>query len=131
MAIIDLNIKCLIVQLWNIKDWLEDLLGWLQGNARRVHERGCVGNGYFGKLSKFGLALLWCIIIVLIFVYIHAIILGILLLWYISDDWIFHNMLALILFLICRRLQHKYDCTFWVIFMVGCFSCNCWTGYVL
>ena len=93
MAIIDLNMKCLIVQLWNIKDWLEDLLGWLQGNARRVHERGCGGNGYFGKLSKIGLApLLWCIIIVLIFVYIHAIILGILLLWYISDDWIFHNV---------------------------------------
>uniref|UniRef100_K3YQT1 S-acyltransferase n=1 Tax=Setaria italica TaxID=4555 RepID=K3YQT1_SETIT len=47
------------------------------GNARRVHERGCGGNGYFRKLSKFGLApLLWCIIIALIFVYTHSIILG-------------------------------------------------------
>ncbi|CAN6237356.1 unnamed protein product [Urochloa humidicola] len=46
-------------------------------NARRVHERGCGGNGYFVKLSKFGLApLLWCIIIALILVYIHSIILG-------------------------------------------------------
>uniref|UniRef100_A0A0E0CGT5 protein S-acyltransferase n=1 Tax=Oryza meridionalis TaxID=40149 RepID=A0A0E0CGT5_9ORYZ len=32
------------------------------GNARRVHERGCGGNSYFGKLSKLGLApLLWFI----------------------------------------------------------------------
>ncbi|CAL5059892.1 unnamed protein product [Urochloa decumbens] len=46
-------------------------------NARRVHERGCGGNSYFVKLSKFGLApLLWCIIIALIFVYMHSIILG-------------------------------------------------------
>ncbi|CAN6230604.1 unnamed protein product [Urochloa humidicola] len=46
-------------------------------NARRVHERGCGGNGYFVKLSKFGLApLLWCISIALIFVYVHSIILG-------------------------------------------------------
>ncbi|CAL5023585.1 unnamed protein product [Urochloa decumbens] len=45
-------------------------------NARRVHERGCGGNSYFVKLSKFGLApLLWCIIIALIFVYMHSIIL--------------------------------------------------------
>jgi palmitoyltransferase len=43
-----------------------------------VHESGCAGNGYFRKLSKFGLApLLWCIIIALIFVYTHSIILGI------------------------------------------------------
>ncbi|TVU01986.1 hypothetical protein EJB05_52521, partial [Eragrostis curvula] len=46
-------------------------------NARRVHERGCGGNSYFGKLSKFGLApVLWCIIIGLLFIYIHSIILG-------------------------------------------------------
>jgi palmitoyltransferase len=52
-------------------------IAFFLGNARRVHERGCGGNGYFGKLSKFGLApLLWCIIIVLIFVYVHSIILG-------------------------------------------------------
>uniref|UniRef100_A0A0D9YND1 protein S-acyltransferase n=1 Tax=Oryza glumipatula TaxID=40148 RepID=A0A0D9YND1_9ORYZ len=30
------------------------------GNARRVHERGCGGNSYFGKLSKLGLAPLLC-----------------------------------------------------------------------
>jgi len=63
-----------------LKDWLDHLLCLMQGNARRVHERGCVGNGYFGKLLKIGLApLLWCIIIALIFVYIHSIILGIIL----------------------------------------------------
>ncbi|KAG8070056.1 hypothetical protein GUJ93_ZPchr0006g46383 [Zizania palustris] len=47
------------------------------GNARRVYERGCGGNSYFGKLSKLGLApLLWCIIIGLIFIYVHAVISG-------------------------------------------------------
>ncbi|WVZ77593.1 hypothetical protein U9M48_025446 [Paspalum notatum var. saurae] len=46
-------------------------------NARRIHETRCSGNGYFGKLSKFGLApLLWCIIIALVFVYTHSIVLG-------------------------------------------------------
>ncbi|GJN19190.1 hypothetical protein PR202_gb06436 [Eleusine coracana subsp. coracana] len=36
-----------------------DLYGY-QENARRVHERGCGGNSYFGKISKFGLApLFW------------------------------------------------------------------------
>ncbi|XP_008645330.2 protein S-acyltransferase 24 isoform X1 [Zea mays] len=46
------------------------------GNARSIHERGCVGNSYFVKLSKIGLApLLWCIIIALMVVYIHSIIL--------------------------------------------------------
>ncbi|KAJ1278231.1 hypothetical protein BS78_04G063400 [Paspalum vaginatum] len=47
------------------------------GNARRIRESGCGGNGYFRKLSKFGLApLLWCMIIALVFVYTHSIILG-------------------------------------------------------
>ncbi|EEE56453.1 hypothetical protein OsJ_05649 [Oryza sativa Japonica Group] len=47
------------------------------GNARRVHERGCGGNSYFGKLSKLGLApLLWCIIIGLIYIYVYSVISG-------------------------------------------------------
>lgn len=54
--------------------------GFMQGNARKVHERGCGGNIYLGKLSKLGLApLLWCIIIGLIIAYVHSVIAGILL----------------------------------------------------
>jgi palmitoyltransferase len=52
----------------------------MQGNARKVHERGCGGNSYYVKLSKLGLApVLWCIIIGLIVAYIHSVIAGILL----------------------------------------------------
>lgn len=77
MSNIDLNIKCPLVHLGNTMIHLM-VCSFMQGNARRVHESGCAGNGYFWKLSKFGLApLLWCIIIALIFVYTHSIILGI------------------------------------------------------
>ena len=58
----------------------DGLLGFMQGNARKVHERGCGGNSYYVKLSKLGLApVLWCIIIGLIVAYVHSVIAGILL----------------------------------------------------
>ncbi|KAJ3679152.1 hypothetical protein LUZ60_017163 [Juncus effusus] len=46
-------------------------------NARRVYERRCDGNPLIAKLGKLGLApLLWCIIILLLFIYIHSVISG-------------------------------------------------------
>ncbi|GAB2260793.1 hypothetical protein Droror1_Dr00011648 [Drosera rotundifolia] len=45
------------------------------GNARRLLERRCDGNGRFGKLSKLGLApLLWCVILLMLVAYITSVI---------------------------------------------------------
>lgn len=50
----------------------------MQGNARRLLDKRCDGNSRLGRLSKLGLApLLWCIIFVLLVVYINAVIMGI------------------------------------------------------
>lgn len=44
------------------------------GNARRVFDRNCDSHRHLGKLSKLGLApFLWCIIAVLLFVYINSV----------------------------------------------------------
>ncbi|PKA62445.1 S-acyltransferase TIP1 [Apostasia shenzhenica] len=45
------------------------------GNARRLFDKRCDGNRYFGRLSKLGLApFLWCIIIFLLVTYVHSVI---------------------------------------------------------
>ncbi|KAI8565665.1 hypothetical protein RHMOL_Rhmol03G0278000 [Rhododendron molle] len=47
------------------------------GNARRLLDKRCDGNSRLGRLSKLGLApLLWCIIFVLLVVYINAVIMA-------------------------------------------------------
>ncbi|URD98432.1 DHHC palmitoyltransferase [Musa troglodytarum] len=47
------------------------------GNARQVFDRRCDANSHLGKLSKLGLApALWCIIIAMLFTYIHSVIAG-------------------------------------------------------
>nr|GLL45330.1 protein S-acyltransferase 24-like isoform X1 [Ipomoea trifida] len=47
------------------------------GNARQLYDKGCDGNSLLGKFSKLGLApTLWCIIILLLVTYIHAVILA-------------------------------------------------------
>lgn len=45
------------------------------GNARRLLDKRCDGNSRLGKLSKLGLApVLWCMIIILLIIYIHSVI---------------------------------------------------------
>ncbi|XAR66835.1 Protein S-acyltransferase [Bertholletia excelsa] len=47
------------------------------GNARRLLDKKCDGNGRFGQLSKIGLApLLWCIIFLLLMTYIQSVIMA-------------------------------------------------------
>ncbi|KAK8937072.1 S-acyltransferase TIP1 [Platanthera zijinensis] len=47
------------------------------GNARRIFDKRCDGNNYFGKLSKLGLApILWCISISLLVTYISSVVTG-------------------------------------------------------
>ncbi|XP_020591875.1 protein S-acyltransferase 24 [Phalaenopsis equestris] len=47
------------------------------GNARRLFDRRCDGNTYFGRLSKLGLApFLWCIIISLLATYTNSVVTG-------------------------------------------------------
>ncbi|RRT57932.1 hypothetical protein B296_00033390, partial [Ensete ventricosum] len=47
------------------------------GNARRVFDRPCNGNSHLGKLSKLGLApALWCVIVAMLFTYVHSVIAG-------------------------------------------------------
>ncbi|KAG6472882.1 hypothetical protein ZIOFF_070360 [Zingiber officinale] len=47
------------------------------GNARRVFDRRCDGNSNFGRLSKLGLApVLCCVIVAMLFTYIHSVIAG-------------------------------------------------------
>lgn len=47
------------------------------GNARRLFDKRCDGNNYFGKLSKLGLApFLWCIIISLLVTYVNSVVTG-------------------------------------------------------
>lgn len=49
----------------------------MQGNARRLLDKRCDGNSRFGQLSKLGLApVLWCIIFILLVVYTHSVIMG-------------------------------------------------------
>ncbi|KAK8962980.1 S-acyltransferase TIP1 [Platanthera guangdongensis] len=49
----------------------------MQGNARRIFDKRCDGNNYFGKLSKLGLApILWCISISLLVTYISSVVTG-------------------------------------------------------
>ncbi|XP_041003457.1 LOW QUALITY PROTEIN: protein S-acyltransferase 24 [Juglans microcarpa x Juglans regia] len=45
------------------------------GNARRLLDKRCDGNGRLGKISKLGLApVLWCLIFVLLVTYTHSVI---------------------------------------------------------
>ncbi|KAG6620714.1 hypothetical protein I3842_Q052900 [Carya illinoinensis] len=45
------------------------------GNARRLLDKRCDGNGRLGKISKLGLApMLWCLIFVLLVIYTHSVI---------------------------------------------------------
>ncbi|KAL9398462.1 hypothetical protein Peur_007423 [Populus x canadensis] len=47
------------------------------GNARRLLDKQCDGNNRLGRLSKLGLApVLWFIIILLLFIYVHSVILA-------------------------------------------------------
>ncbi|KAH0450729.1 hypothetical protein IEQ34_021421 [Dendrobium chrysotoxum] len=47
------------------------------GNARRLFDKRCDGNSYFGRLSKLGLApFLWCIIISMLVTYINSVVTG-------------------------------------------------------
>uniref|UniRef100_M8CE30 S-acyltransferase n=1 Tax=Aegilops tauschii TaxID=37682 RepID=M8CE30_AEGTA len=85
------------------------------GNARKVHERGCGGNNYFGKLSKLGLApVLWCIIIGLIVAYIHSVIAGqynsnmTLLFGFFSWLGVFLAIAGLVMFYRCSRKDPGY-----------------------
>lgn len=52
----------------------------MQGNARRLLDKRCDGNSWLGKFSKLGLApVLWCMIIILLSIYVHSVVTGILL----------------------------------------------------
>ncbi|XP_058111442.1 protein S-acyltransferase 24-like [Magnolia sinica] len=45
------------------------------GNARRLLDKRCDGNSRLGKITKLGLApILWCMIIVLLAIYVHSVI---------------------------------------------------------
>ncbi|CAN1159354.1 Protein S-acyltransferase 24 [Linum perenne] len=47
------------------------------GNARRLLDKRCDGTSRLGRLSKLGLApVLWCIIVVLLIIYIHSVIMA-------------------------------------------------------
>ncbi|CAI0629487.1 unnamed protein product [Linum tenue] len=47
------------------------------GNARRLLDKRCDGATHLGRLSKLGLApVLWCIIIILLIIYIHSVIMA-------------------------------------------------------
>uniref|UniRef100_A0A2P2M1H2 protein S-acyltransferase n=1 Tax=Rhizophora mucronata TaxID=61149 RepID=A0A2P2M1H2_RHIMU len=57
------------------------------GNARRLLDKRCDGNSRLGRLSKLGLApLLWCVILLLLVTYIHAVISGISYLIFLQDN---------------------------------------------
>ncbi|KAJ8641250.1 hypothetical protein MRB53_017944 [Persea americana] len=45
------------------------------GNARRLLDKRCDGNSWLGKFSKLGLApVLWCMIIILLSIYVHSVV---------------------------------------------------------
>lgn len=49
----------------------------MQGNARRLLDKRWDGNTRLGQLSKLGLApVLWCMIFVLLVMYVHSVIMG-------------------------------------------------------